>query len=249
MRLTNYLLEVRITSTKADNPLSVPLPYRPLFRSGLSTPLIELVLVCFEYTLCARLEAGTFCVEKWLMKIAAISSFGPAQALAIEDHTTPIQTAPEKLLAGRPSHVSPEDCRGRVVILSGKRDCSTPSRLANSAQPGASHPGGNAVGSAWAALRNGGTGRYAGCVADDGLCGQADPSACQAGASCGMCYALCSHARRGCGWRRTAAVRGSATYPCQARRVDWPGACAGNAPSAIGVKLLNLHLSRSRRYI
>lgn len=142
----------------------------------------------------------------------------------------------------------PSDCRGRTVVLIGKGDRPTPSYLTNYSRPGACRPGGNATGAAWAALRNSSTGRYAGCVADDGLCGQADPSACQTGASCGMCYALCSHARRGCDWRRTTAVRGSAAYPFQARRADWPGACTGDSPSAIGVKILNSHLSRSRRY-
>lgn len=174
--------------------------------------------------------------------------FGPAEALAIGGHTAPIQTAPAKLPARPPNHISPDDCRRRAVILSEKCDRPTLSYLADCSRPGACRPGGDADGSAWAALRDGGTGRYASCVADDGLCRQADPSACQAGASSGMCHALCSHAGRSCGWRRTAAVRGSATYPCQARRADWPGACAGDATSAIGVKLLNSHLSRSRRY-
>ena len=101
---------------------------------------------------------------------------------------------------------------------------------------------------AWAALRNGGNGRYAGRIADDGLRGKADPSACQAGAPCSLCHAVRSHAGRGCGWRRTTAVRHAATYPCQAGRTLWLGARASDAASAIGVKLLNSRLSRSRRY-
>lgn len=173
--------------------------------------------------------------------------FGPAEALAIGGHTAPIQTAPAKLPARPPNHISPDDCRRRAVILSEKCDRPTLSYLADCSQPGACRPGGDAAGAAWAALRNGGTSRYAGCVTDDGLCGKAGSSACQAGAPYGMCHTLCSPAGCGCGWRRTAAVCGSATYPCQARRADWPGACAGDAPSAIGVKLLNSHLS-SRRY-
>lgn len=206
------------------------------------------ITVLLGYTLCTLLEAGTFGVQKIAYENEAISSFGPAQALAIEDHTAPIQTAPVKLLAGPPSHVSPDDCRGRAVILSGRRDCSTPSYLANCSQPGACRSGGDAAGAAWAALRNGGNGRYAGRIADDGLRGKADPSACQAGAPCGLCHAVRSHAGRGCGWRRTTAVRHAATYPCQAGRTLWLGARASDAASAIGVKLLNSRLSRSRRY-
>jgi len=230
---------------------------RTQMRDHARAPLLEIPAdssrtsenpVLLGYTLGTLLETGTFCVEKRRVKTEAISSFGPAQALAIEDHTAPIQTAPARLFRGPSSHISPDDCRGRAVLLSGRRDCSTPSCLTNCSRPGACRPGGDAAGAAWAALRNGGNGRYADCIADDGLRGQADPSPCQAGAPCGMCHAVRSHAGRGCGCRRTAAVRHAATYSCQAGRANWPGARASDTPSAIGVKPLISHLSRSRRY-
>jgi len=64
--------------------LTIP-PCPPLPQTA---SLADPIPVPFGYTLCTLLEAGTFCVKKSLMKNEAISSFGPAQALAIEPYGT-----------------------------------------------------------------------------------------------------------------------------------------------------------------